>query len=229
MIRLDGHRTIRTTPQKLFQLVGRLESHSQVTGLWMTADLLERRANGITVQYRGYLAGIPVESVQHTTLQPPHRIEFRQTRGTFRTFHGAYAFKPADGDTELVMSLEVDVGISLISETAARRLLLGYVEHTLDKFKLTAERELPRPTRRTKELPKPLPASPGESPPVPVAPVSAPAPATAPAPDVKAANPSPPPARGKRRRRRRRRRRGPAQAPTTNAPAGSSGGGPPTL
>ncbi len=208
MIRVEGQRIIRASVQRVFQLVSRLDARPHVTGLWLTADLLERRANGLTVQYRGYLAGIPVESVQHAILQPPHRVEFRQTRGGLKALRGSYVLNPLDGDTELHLTVDLDVGIALITETAARRILHAYVEQSLDKFKLTAERELPRPLRRAVP-PTPLPTSSpaSEEPP----PEPSPPPATVSSPS--------PPEQGKRRRRRRRRRRGPSGTRGGQGPA----------
>ncbi len=214
MVRVEGQRIIRTPIQKVFQLVSRLEAHPRVTGLWLTADLLERRPNALTVHYRGYLAGIPIESVQHATLQPPQRVEFRQTRGGLKAFRGAYALKPVDGDTELNLTIEADVGIPLITEAAARQVFQAYVEHTLNKFKLTAERELPRPVRRVQEGP---PTSPVPPPP------AAPLPTPAPAPQV-ATTSRPGPVR-KRRRRRRRRRRPSGEPKIMNGSAGTGQGG----
>ncbi len=218
MIRVERQRIIRTPIQKVFQLVSRLETHPRVTGLWLTADLLERRPNAVTVHYRGYLAGIPVESVQRATFQPPHRIEFRQTRGGFKTFRGSYALKPIDGDTELTFTIEADVGIALISDAAARQVLQTYVEHTLNKFKLTAERELPRPIRRA---PEEGVAAPIATPPPPVA-----LPAPPPTPDAAvSASPSPPALQRKRRRRRRRRRHPPGEPRRLDGATGSQGSG----
>lgn len=201
--------------QRVFQLVGRLESHPRVTGLWLTADLLERRANGMTVQYRGYLAGIPVESIQQAILQPPHRVEFRQTRGGLRAFRGSYVLKPVDGDTELAFTVEADVGIAMITDTAARRVLHAYVEQSLDKFKLTAERELPRPMKRTQP-----PGAPVASSPTPPEPPTAPIPRPA----ETSVSSQPEPGR-KRRRRRRRRRRGPGEARRGTGPSAGPGKG----
>ncbi len=199
MVRVEGQRIIRAPVHKVFQLVSRLDAQPQVTGLWLTADLLERRSNTLTVQYRGYLAGLPVESVQHAILQPPHRVEFRQTRGGFKTFRGSYTLKPIEGDTELALTVEADVGISLIGDTAARQVLLAYVERSLDKFKLMAERELARPGRRAQEeATAPSPPSP------------APSSESVPTPGRVAPSPSGP---APRRRRRRRRRRHPAGQP----------------
>ncbi len=214
MIRVEGQRIIRTTIEKVFQLVSRLETHPRVTGLWLTADLLERRANGVTVQYRGYLAGMPVESVQQAVLQPPHRVEFRQTRGGFKVFRGSYVLKPVDGDTELALTVEADVGIPLITEMAARRVLQAYVEQSLNKFKLSAERELPRPMRRVQPMAAtPVPTLPPPEPPSP------------PSPRAQEAAVSSQPAQGRKRRRRRRRRRGSGEARRGHGPSESGGGG----
>ncbi len=218
MIRVEGHRVIRTSMQRVFQLVSRLEAHPRVTGLWLTADLLERRANGVTVQYHGYFAGIPVESIQQAILQPPHRVEFRQTRGGLKAFRGSYVLKPVDGDTELALTVEADVGIPLITDTAARRVLHAYVEQSLDKFKLTAERELPRPIRRVQP---PAAAAIAVSSPMPPEPPSAPIQR----PGETSVSSQPEQGR-KRRRRRRRRRRGPGEAKRGTGPSEAPGKGP---
>lgn len=192
MIKVEARRIIRASIQKVFQLVSRLDAYPGVTGLWLTADVLDRRSNMLTVHYRGYFGGMPVESVQRATLQPPRRVEFKQTRGGLKTFQGQYQLKPVDGDTELSLAVEADVGIPLISEASARLVLSSYVERSLEKFKLAAERDLPRLPRRAPESP----------PSVPPAEVSPPQPQPA-----EAAPPSPSPAVRRRRRGRRRRRR----------------------
>ncbi len=208
MIKLEGRRIIRAPVQKVFQLVGRLDTASRVTGLWLTVDLLERKSNSLTVHYKGYFAGMPVESVQRATLYPPGRVEFRQTRGGLKVFRGQYQLKPIEEDTELSLSLEADVGIPLISDEAARRVLSAFIERSLEKFKLTAERELPRVTRRAAEN--------GERRAADVEAVAPPAPPEGPVPETTAPmTPAPPPpvaptpqAGTRKRRRRRRRRRG---------------------
>ncbi|MDQ7818939.1 MAG: SRPBCC family protein [Armatimonadota bacterium] len=212
MVKVEGRRIIRAPVQKVFQLVSRLDAQPRVTGLWLTADLLERRSNTLTVYYRGYFGGIPVESVQRAVLHPNRRIEFRQTRGGLRTFRGQYTLKSVDGDTELALTVEADVGIPLISEESARRVLRAFVERSLDKFKLTAERDLPRVTRKAQEPQNvseeavqpasdagPAPAGPARAEPQPSPPQTA----------APAASPQPQQARttGGRRRRRRRSRR----------------------
>ena len=61
MIRIEGHRIIRSPIQKVFQMVSHLDSQPRVTGLWMSADLVERKANTLTVHYRGYFGGMRSE------------------------------------------------------------------------------------------------------------------------------------------------------------------------
>jgi ribosome-associated toxin RatA of RatAB toxin-antitoxin module len=151
MVKVEGRRIIRAPIQKVFQLVSRLDAQPRVTGLWLTADLLDRRSHTLTVHYRGYVGGIPVESTQRAVLHPNQRVEFRQTRGGLRMFRGEYTLKSVDGDTELALTVEADVGIPLISDESARRVLHAFVERSLDKFKLAAERDLPRPARRPQE------------------------------------------------------------------------------
>src|SRR5438876_686164 len=81
MVRVEGHRIVRAPVQKVFQLISRLDAQPRVTGLWLTADLLDRKSNTVTIHYRGYFGGMPIESIQRATLYPPQRVEFRQTRG----------------------------------------------------------------------------------------------------------------------------------------------------
>ncbi len=223
MIRIEGHRIIRSPIQKVFQMVSHLDSQPRVTGLWMTADLVERKANTLTVHYRGYFGGMPLESIQRATLIPNQRIEFRQTRGALKVFRGEYMLKSINGDTDLSLSVEAEVGIPLISENSARLVLQLFVENSLQKFKFTAERDLPRVVgaRRPKEgaaaAIAPTPASAdalGELPPTeePARPEPPPMPVQ-PRPQLPQQTPGAGPAggvvpdQGKRRRRRRRRRR----------------------
>jgi ribosome-associated toxin RatA of RatAB toxin-antitoxin module len=222
-IKIASRRIIRAPVQKVFQLVSRLEAQPRVTGLWLSADLLDRRPGQLTVHYRGYFGGVPLESVQRATLQPPHGLEFRQTRGGLRALLGRFSLQPAEGgETELTMALEADVGIPMITDAAAQRILATYVERMLDKIKLTAERDLPRPVRRPREEQPAAPpdhaapdgetALPGEEP-VPEEPAPPPA-APAPAPATAAA----PAGERKRRRRRRKRRRASPQSPPSSQP-----------
>lgn len=207
MVKVEGHRIIRAPVQKVFQLVSRLDAAPRVTGLWLTADPIEKRPNALTIHHRGYFAGMPVESVQRAVLEPPQRVEFRQTRGSLKSFRGQYVLKPIEGDTDLSLTVEADVGIPLISDTSARLVLHLYVERTLEKLKLTAERDLPRALpRRAHEPPSP-PAETAEGSAEPaLPPAPPPQPAAPPAPASAAA------ASSGRKRRRRRRRRKPRQS-----------------
>jgi len=232
MIKVEDTRIIRAPIQKVFQLVSRLEAQPHVTGLWFSADLIDRRQNTATVLYKGYFGGIPLESVQRATLHPPQRVEFKQSRGGLKAFAGRYSLKPIDGETELSMQIEAEVGIALITEASAKRVLHSYVERSLQKIKFLAERDLPRPVRRVVEdaaqaasATPTTAAGPSEPGPQGAVPPGAGPPgaglpgAGLPAPDPSATVPSglppsapqttsPGPGSGRRRRRRRRRRRG---------------------
>ena len=79
MVRVEGHRLVRAPVHKVFQLISHLEAQPRVTGLWLAADVLERKSNTVTIHYRGYFGGMPIESIQRATLSPsmpesrPHR------------------------------------------------------------------------------------------------------------------------------------------------------------
>lgn len=227
MVKVEGRRIIRAPVQKVFQLVSRLDAAPRVTGLWLTADLVERKATSLTVHYHGYFAGIPVESIQRAILYSPNRIEFRQSRGNLKAFRGQYQFKPIEGDTEISLTLEADAGIPLISEQATRLVLHSFIERSLEKFKLTAERDLPRVVRKTvedgaKEQAPSTEVTPAAGPPeapTTEASVAQIPRAEAPAPQAAATpQPSGQPG-GRKRRRRRRRRRGGGKRPSGEASA----------
>jgi ribosome-associated toxin RatA of RatAB toxin-antitoxin module len=210
MVKVEGRRIVRAPVQKVFQLISRLDAAPRVTGLWLTADLVERKPAALTIQYRGYFAGLPVESLQRATLYPPHRIDFRQTRGGLKAFRGQYLLKPVEGDTEVSLVLEAEPGIPFITEQAARLVLHAFIERSLEKVKLVAERELPRVVRRAGEAsgskPAPFPTlEPESSEPITEPPPAPPAQGAAPATNGQA----PPAPQSTKRRRRRRRRRGP--------------------
>jgi len=222
LIKVEDTRIIRAPIQKVFQLVSRLEAQPHVTGLWFSADLIDRRQNTATVLYKGYFGGIPLESVQRATLHPPQRVEFKQSRGGLKAFAGRYSLKPIEGDTELSMQVEAEVGIALITEASARRVLYAYVERSLQKIKFLAERDLPRPVRRVVEdaaqaasATPTTAAGPSESGPQGAVLTGEGLPAPDPSATVPSGLPpsapqatSPGPGSGRRRRRRRRRRRG---------------------
>lgn len=230
MVKVEGRRIIRASVQKVFQLVSRMDTTPRVTGLWLTVDLVERKPNSLTVQYHGYFAGIPVESLQRAILHPPSRIEFRQSRGSLKTFRGNYVLKPIEGDTEIALTLEAEVGIPLISEQAARLVLHQFIERSLEKFKLTAERDLPRVVRKAAENGAKEQVTPAASPPetgptvIPGTQVSPQAPPAG-APTQEAALPAAGQLGGRRRRRRRRRRRGGGKGTTSGPPPGPGGSG----
>jgi len=233
MIKVEDTRIIRAPIQKVFHLVSRLEAQPHVTGLWFSADLIDRRQNAATILYKGYFGGIPLESVQRATLHPPQRVEFKQSRGGLKAFAGRYSLKPIEGDTELSMQVEAEVGIALITEASARRVLHAYVQRSLQKIKFLAERDLPRPVRRTSEdaaspaapalnasseplsleagLPEaglPEAGHQAAGPSAPRLPAPGPSGSAQASPEAK-----PEPGSGRRRRRRRRRRRGGQQGP----------------
>ena len=237
-VKVEGRRIIRAPVQKVFQLVSRLDAAPRVTGLWFTADLVERKSNSLTVHYHGYFAGIPVESIQRAMLHPPNRIDFRQSRGNLRAFRGQYQLKPIEGDTEISLTLEAEVGIPLVSDDAARLVLHSFIERSLEKFKLTAERDLPRVVRKAangaaaKEPARPegeeaVIAEAGESPEAASTEVSPrkDGEGVARPRDVRARPSSAqPPGGGQKRRRRRRRRRG-GRASGSEPGRGGSGSG----
>jgi len=239
VVKVEGRRIIRAPVQKVFQLVSRMDTAPRVTGLWLTADLVERKSNSLTVQYRGYFAGLPVESLQRAILHPPNRIEFRQSRGNLKAFRGNYVLKPIEGDTEIVLALEAEVGITLITEEAAKLVLHQFIERSLEKFKLTAERDLPRVVRKAagngaKEQVAQVPQvdiAPAATPPeieqaaVPTTQVSPQAPPAGAPPQQATPQPGGQPGGGRRRRRRRRRRRGGGRGAASGPPPNPGGSG----
>ncbi len=243
-IRVDGHRVIRAPLHRVWQLLSRLESHPRYTGLWLTADLLERSQAAVVVEFRGFFGGLPITSVQRLVLRPPGRIEFKQVRGTLRGLWGAYLLKSADGDTDLHVEVVCDPGIVLFTEASVQQILTAHIDGMLTKIKASAERELVRVvTRRAGAAGEGArPAKTDEAPAIAGArePEEAdegraedeqeedeqedvsPEPGAVPAAGVERSGAregaSTAPAEGRRRRRRRRRRRGGAARPP--APSG---------
>lgn len=117
--------------------------------LWMIADPAERRGNAQVIVFRGYFAGLPVESVQRVALRPPSSLEFSQVRGTLRTLGGRLTLRAVEDGTDVLFRLEVDAAIPMISEDAAQQFLVQFLERMLDRIKLAAERRAPaRPASR---------------------------------------------------------------------------------
>jgi carbon monoxide dehydrogenase subunit G len=196
MVKVEGQRRIRVPLQKVYQLVSRAENIPRYAEVWLTADVLEQKKGSSLVHLQGYFAGMPVESVHRMIFQAPARVEFRQVRGTMKAFRGEYRLKEADGGTELTLRVEADAGIPVLPEESVRRALHLFVERTLDRMKLIAERDLRAPRRTREKAAVEEAEQPAE-----VSPPSLPA--------------TPPPGEGqreearKRRKRRKRRRKRP--------------------
>ena len=109
----------------------------------MTAEPVEKRRSAQLIALTGYLIGLPVESVVRVALHPPHSIEFKQVRGTLRMLAGHCALRAVEDGTEVEYRLEADLGISMITDDAARQFLVQFVERMIDRIKLAAERKTP--------------------------------------------------------------------------------------
>jgi len=143
-VRLTGHRLVRAPVQRVWHLLSRPEIHPRYATMWMAADVLERSPTGALVEFRGFFGGLPIVSVQHLTMKPPWRLEFRQIRGELRDLSGAYVLKDIEGETDLSCDIVVDAGIALFSDIAVEQILAGHIEGTLGRLKTTAERDLVR-------------------------------------------------------------------------------------
>jgi len=95
------------------------------------------------VTLTGYLIGLPIESVQRVVLRPPTSLEFRQIKGTLRALSGRCTLEAVEDGTEVRYRLEVDVGIPMVTDDAARQFLVQVVERMLNRIKLAAERRPP--------------------------------------------------------------------------------------
>ncbi|HYM68499.1 MAG TPA: hypothetical protein VEZ44_02810 [bacterium] len=111
--------------------------------LWMIADAVEKRGASQVVALRGYFIGLPVECVARVVLRAPASLEFVQILGTLRAFSGRCTLRSVEDGTEVLYRLEVDPGIPMISEDAARQFLVQFLERMLDRVKLASERKSP--------------------------------------------------------------------------------------
>lgn len=146
---VEGHRRIRAPVQRVWQLLARPESLPRYSSLWMAADVLERSGTTALVEFRGFLGGLPVTSVQRVTLRPPARLEFRQVRGELLRLSGSITLREADGETDVTYQIAVAPGIPLFTEASVLQILAGHVDVLLARLKATAERALVRvPVRR---------------------------------------------------------------------------------
>jgi hypothetical protein len=151
---IEARRVIRAAPEHVFSFLAHPEHLPRYAApLWMAADPVERRGGAHIVTLRGYFIGLPVESVQRVIVCAPSSVERAQVRGTLRMLAARCTVRPVDGGTEVLYHLEVDLGIPMIPDDAARQFLVQHLERMLDRIKLAAERKTParsqgRPRRR---------------------------------------------------------------------------------
>jgi ribosome-associated toxin RatA of RatAB toxin-antitoxin module len=143
-IRVEKVRRIRASPQRVFQLLSRVESLPRYSDLWLAADVLERSSHQLIAEFRGYFGGLPVESVQRVHIRPPARLEFQQLRGTLKALRLEYIVEPEGSESRLTARFEVEAGIAMLDETAVRTVISNAVDRMLAKVKDAAERDLPR-------------------------------------------------------------------------------------
>ena len=121
--------------------------------LWLSGDLEDRRGGEPLITLRGYFAGLPVEAVIRTAARPPHTLEITQVRGTLRALSQRFKVEADEEGALLTCRVDVDPGIPMLSDEAARHFLIQYVERMLDRLRLAAERRAPsrRPRPAAKE------------------------------------------------------------------------------
>jgi len=141
---LEARRLVRASIEHVFAHLAHPERLPRYTApLWLTVDAGEKRGSAQIVGFRGYFIGLPIESVQRVVLRPPFSLEMTQIRGSLRSFVWRCTLKSGEDGTELVLHVEADIAIPLISEDAARQFLVQHLERTLDRIKLAAERTVP--------------------------------------------------------------------------------------
>jgi len=143
-VRVERQRAIRAAQQRVYQLLSRVEGHPRFADLWLSADVLEHGGGQVIAEFRGYFAGLPVDSVQRVQLRPPARLEFRQLRGTLKALRGEYVVEREGGGARLTARMEVEAGIPLLGEDAVRTVLTTALDRLVVKVKDAAERDLPR-------------------------------------------------------------------------------------
>ncbi|MDR7533465.1 MAG: SRPBCC family protein [Armatimonadota bacterium] len=141
---VEGHRRIRAPVQRVWQLLARLESLPRYSSLWMAADVLERSGTTALVEFRGFLGGLPVTSLQRVTLRAPSRLEFRQVRGELLQLSGSITLREADGETDVRYQIAVEPGIPLFTEASVLQILAAHTDVLLARLKAAAERDLVR-------------------------------------------------------------------------------------
>lgn len=135
---------IRASPEHIFAYLARVEHLPRYgSPLWMIAEPMDKRGSAQTVALSGYFAGLPIESILRVALRPPVALELSQIRGTLRAFAGRCTLERGEDGTEVVYRLEVDPGIPMVTDEAARQFLMQYLTRLLDRIKLAAERKVP--------------------------------------------------------------------------------------
>jgi Polyketide cyclase / dehydrase and lipid transport len=135
---------IRASPEHIFAYLARVEHLPRYgSPLWMIAEPMEKRGSAQTVALSGYFAGLPIESILRVALHPPVTLELTQMRGTLRSFAGRCTLERGEDGTEVFYHLEVDPGIPMVTDDAARQFLMQYLTRLLDRIKLAAERKVP--------------------------------------------------------------------------------------
>jgi hypothetical protein len=146
---VEAQRLLRASREHVFAYVARPEYLPRYGApMWLTADAETRRggAGEPLLTLRGYFAGLPVEAVVRTSARSPQSLEVTQVRGTLRAFSQRFTIEAGDEGTRLTCRVEVDPGIPMLSDEAAKHFLVQYVERMLDRLRLAAERRAP--TRR---------------------------------------------------------------------------------
>lgn len=144
LVRVERQRSIRAPQQRVYQLLSRVEGHPRFADLWLAADVLEHGGGQVVAEFRGYFAGLPVDSVQRLSLRPPARLEFRQVRGTLKALRGEYVIERDGQGARLTARMEVEAGIPLLEEETMRMVLTTALDRMVGKVKDAAERDLPR-------------------------------------------------------------------------------------
>ncbi|MDR7438282.1 MAG: SRPBCC family protein [Armatimonadota bacterium] len=123
-------------------MVARLDRLPRWSGVWMRAEVVKRKPHEVTVRLRGYLAGIPVESVIRATLAPHTQVVWQQVYGTFLEYAGSFQLEPVEEGTLLRYEVKLNPGISFLPPEAVHQILVQEVEHTLNRLKWSAERDI---------------------------------------------------------------------------------------
>lgn len=144
MLVVEARRLVRASAEHVFNhLVPPDQMARYGAPMWMIADAVEKRGASQVVALRGYFIGLPVECVARVVLRAPASLEFVQILGTLRAFSGRCTLRSVEDGTEVLYRLEVDPGIPMISEDAARQFLVQFLERMLDRVKLASERKSP--------------------------------------------------------------------------------------